>query len=104
MPAGFRFDQQSVCAAGRFGDYGKPDVSRSGGDFSRSARQVPERSDENACGTGSSSGARFGSVGGDAGRKSREADSADARLPKPNRNIDAAGFAAQSIGTGGTAP
>src|SRR6266404_4750178 len=104
MPAGFRFDQQSVCAARRFGDYGKPDVSRSRGDFPRSARQVPERSDENACGTGSSSGARFGSFGGDAGGESREADPADTGLPKPDWNIDAAGFKAQAAGIGRPAP
>src|SRR5882724_2185032 len=100
MPAGFRPDQQSVCATGRFGDYGKPDVSRSGGDFPRSARQVPERSNENACGTGSSSGAGLGSFGGDAGGESSEADPADAGLPKPNRNIDALGFEAQGVGIG----
>src|SRR6266403_5220633 len=104
MPAVFRSDQQSVCAAGRFRDYGKPDVSGSGSDFSRSARQVPERSDEDACGTGSSFGVRPGSVGGDTGGKSGEADPAHAGLPKPDRNVDAASIASEGLGTGGAAP
>jgi len=45
----FDLISKAFCASGRFRDYGKPDVSGSGGDF-MAARAVPERSDEHSRG------------------------------------------------------
>src|ERR1700719_317501 len=98
MPAVLRSDQQSVCASGRFRDYGKPDVSGSGGDLPRSAREVPGRSDEDASGARDAAGSGFGSAGGHAGSESRQAHPAYAGLSKSDGNVDAAGVAAQGIG------
>src|SRR6266478_3652912 len=98
MPAVLRPNQQSVCASGRFGDYGKPDVSGSGGDLSRGAGTVPERADEHSRGAGEAAGAGYGGAGGDAGGQSRKVDTADAGFPKSERNVDAAGVATKVIG------
>src|SRR5260370_38665127 len=104
MPAILRFDQQSVCASRRFRDYGKPDVSGGGRDFPRSARAVPERSDEDAGRAGDAFGTRSGSAGGNAGGESRQAHPAYAGLPKSHGNIDATGIAPQITGVGRTPP
>src|SRR5712664_2606635 len=104
MPAVLRPDQQSVCASGRFRDYGKPDVSGSGGDLPWSARAVPECSDEHVRGTGDATGSGSGGAGGDAGGEPRQAHRAYAGLPESDGNIDAAGIEAQGIGACRAAP
>src|SRR6266576_3767589 len=104
MPAVLRLDQQSFCASGRFGDYGKSDVSRSGSNLSWSPREVPDCSDENARGAGDAAGTGSGGAGGDAGGESRQTHIAHAGLSKSNGNVDAAGVAAQGIGAGRPAP
>src|SRR5712691_4567244 len=104
MPAVLRFDQQSVCASRRFRDYGKPDVSGSGGDFPRSAGAMLERSDEHARGARKAAGAGSGSAGSDTGSESRQAHPAYAGLSESDGNVDATGIAAQIARIGGAAP
>src|SRR6266404_4158557 len=80
MPAIVRFDQQSVCAARRFRDYGKPNVPGSGGNFSRRAGAMLERSDEDAGGARHAAGTGSGSARSNTGGKSRQAQLAQATL------------------------
>src|SRR5216683_3046501 len=100
MPAVLRFDQQSVCASGRFRDYGESDVSRSSGDFPRRSGAVLERPGEYVPGTRDATGARSGSSGSDAGGESGQAHPAYAGLSESDGNVDAACIAAQIIGVG----